>query len=75
MQVGVELWLSLKAFLERDIDGLGLVEVGSYDLYLRVLDLLNGVRSHQRQQKGKGGYEEEETRAHWIREYIKREKL
>lgn len=72
MEVCVEFWLSFKTFLERDIDGLGLVQVGSYYLYLRVLDLLNCVRSNQRQEESKGCYEKEETCAHWIREYYKK---
>lgn len=49
-KVGIKFWLHFETFLERDIDGLCLVQVGSYYLYLRVLDLLNCVRSDQRQE-------------------------
>lgn len=64
LKVGIKFWLHFETFLERDIDGLGLVQVCSYYLYLRILDLLNCVRSNNHQQGHYGYYGKPETCTH-----------
>ena len=76
LEVGIKFWLHFETLLEGDIDGLGLVQVGSYYLYLRALYQLNGVRSNQRQEGGQGCYDQAKTYAHCgLVNIIKRQKL